>query len=155
MANEGGEAAGRPAGAGLCRVTHHDKIISSAGHWRCRCCCYRADHRSFPSLTYCHFDDIITMDFLVVLCNFCSLAFYKHTQPMSNLSLLKALFTTVCTVVWYCVWMYVAGRGGALTLGYCSCCGLWLVLHLHGLCNLSLKDYCWFLAGRGNLCTRD
>lgn len=49
--------------------------------------------------------------------------------------------------------MYVAGIGG--TLGCCSCCGLWLVLHLHGLCNLSLKDYCWFLAGRGNLCTRD
>ena len=28
MAKEGGEAAGWPAGAGLIRVTHHDKIIS-------------------------------------------------------------------------------------------------------------------------------
>lgn len=43
MAKEGGEAAGRPAGASLRRVTQHDKIISSAGH----CCC---DRTTSPSL---------------------------------------------------------------------------------------------------------
>lgn len=46
------------------------------------------------------------------------------------------------TVTWQHVWTYAAGT-------------LRLALLLHGQCNLSLKDYCWFLAGRGNLCTRD
>lgn len=49
----------------------------------------------------------------------------------------------------------VREKEGRVMPGSCSCCGLRLVLHLHGLCNLSLKDYSWILAGRGNLCTGD
>lgn len=148
MAKRGGEAAGRPAGAGLCRVTHHDKIISSAGHRGHCCCCYRGTDTSFPSLSY----------FLLISLSFImwpSCVASAVLLFVSNSSMLKALFTMLWTVAGHCVWTYAAGRGGALSVGYCSCCGLWLVLHLHGLCNLSLKDYCWFLAGRGNLCTRD
>lgn len=145
MAKEGGKAAGRPAGAGLCRVTRHDKIISSAGHWGCSCCCRTID-TSFPSLLTCNISAVC------VLFHFCNLAFTNISNPCPWHQCKSFIYYAMdCNIVW----LYAAGRGRALTLGYCSCCGLWLVLHLHGLCNLSLKDYCWFLAGRGNLCTRD
>lgn len=90
MAKEGGEAAGRPAGAGLRRVTHHDEIISSARHWRYHCCYMTTD--TFISLI---FADIIT------ICVISALLLFISIGGRSNLSMLKDLFTMVRTVAWY------------------------------------------------------